>query len=143
MKIMRGELYENHDVYDAVAAKLHEDWSRCTDSQQKDLAFMRLEPLLEQAMQAWESDNANLNRTDAAIDGLLSIVGGLLPGGGIPALVKEARAKSADAALRALYHQARNEILVNRGSLNPEMVERLAVTEILVIIETIEEAAGL
>ena len=143
MKLMRGDLYENHDLYDEVAAKLHEDWSRCTDTQQKDLAFMRLEPLLEQAMQAWEANNADFSRTGAAVDGLLSVFGTLFPGAGIPALVKEARAKSADAALRALYHQARNEILVNRNTLNPEMVERLAVGEILVIIETIEKAAGL
>ena len=94
-------------------------------------------------MQAWEADNTNVSRTSTAIDGLLSVIGGLLPGGGLPALIKETRAKSADAALRALYHQARNEILVNRDRLNPEKTERRAVTEILVIIETIEKAAGL
>jgi hypothetical protein len=143
MKLTKGDLYENHDIYDEAAAKLHEDWRYLTDSQQKSLAFSNLEQLLEQAMQAWEADNANLSRTDAAIDGFLAVFGSLLPGAGIPALVKEARAKSADAALRALYHQARNDILVNRNTLNPEMTERLAVTEILVIIETIEKAAGL
>ena len=52
---MKGDLYESHDLYDEIAAKVHEDWRYLTDTRQKSLAFVNLEQLLGQAMQAWEA----------------------------------------------------------------------------------------
>ena len=108
--------------------------------------LLDMERELERAMSTWESNHANLGKTEAALNGLFIGLSSL-PGGSIPAAVREARSRSADAAIRAAYHQAKYQMSQAQTQLdgyrvmNPPLT--LLVNQIWVILQAISKAAGM
>jgi len=108
--------------------------------------LLDMERELERAMSTWESNLANLGKTEAALNGLFVGLSSL-PGGSIPAAVREARSKSADAAIRAAYHQAKYQAsqaqmqLDGYGVMSPALT--LSVNQIWVTLQAISKAAGM
>ena len=77
-----------------------------------------------------------------AVQGLLVGLSSL-PGAGIPAAILAARKQSADATIRAAYYRGQELINYNRPEYYDKEVGRLARRELALIMEAIEQAAGL
>ena len=107
--------------------------------------LLDMEREMEQALSVWEGKKANLSKTDAAIAGLFIGLGSL-PGGAIPAAIREARAKGSEAVVRAAYHHAKYQTSLARTQLDGyrTMNAPLAgmTNQIWVILQTIAKAAG-
>lgn len=114
-------------------------------SARRNRTLLDMDRELEFAMGAWEGKKIKLSVSDALVQGLLIGLSGL-PGGSIPGTIRDAKAKSGEAVIRASYHHAKYSISIAKTKLTGyrgmDPALQLLLSQIWIILQTISEATG-